>query len=66
MGPAALRIDLRASGPRFLDSSWSIWFIANTKSRNNDFEILTLFRVLGPGALSIDPRVSGLRFLDSI
>ena len=40
-------INSRVSGPRFSDSSWSIWFIPIRKSRNNDFEILTFFKVFG-------------------
>ena len=65
LGSWARRIDSRVSGPRFSDSSWSIWFIAIRKSRNNHFEILTLLRFLGPGALTMDSWVSGPRFSDS-
>ena len=44
------------------DSSRLIWFIHIRKSRNNDFENLTFFRVFGPGTPSIDPSVSKPRW----
>ena len=38
----------RVSRSWFSDSLWSIWFILSRKSLNNDFEILTFFKVSWP------------------
>ena len=64
-GPGALKTYSSVFGPRFSDSSWSIWFNLNTKSQNSDFEILTFLWVFDHGVLRIDPRVLGPRYLDS-
>ena len=47
LSSGAFRIDPTVSKLRFSDSSCSIWIIPIRKSRNNDFEILTLFKGVG-------------------
>ena len=39
-GSESCKINHETSGPRFSDSSWSIWFKPTRKSRNNAFKIL--------------------------